>query len=81
MSGSFAWVQPGVNPAIAAYLRESPQQSVLVLHNLSGQGQTFAMSLSKSGLLRDMLGGETLAADGMLRLTLAPYEFRWLELP
>ncbi|NMB68647.1 MAG: maltose alpha-D-glucosyltransferase [Chloroflexi bacterium] len=81
VSGSFAWVQPGVNPAIAAYLRESPQQNVLVLHNLSSQGQPFAMSLPKSGLLKDLLNGETITADGMLRLTLAPYEFRWLELP
>lgn len=79
--GSFAWVQPGVNPAIAAYLRECPQQSVLALHNLCAQSQPFAMALPKSGTTKDLLSGETLAADGMLRLTLAPYEYRWLELP
>jgi len=81
VGGSFAWVQPGANPAIAAYLRECPQQSVLALHNLSGQNQPFAMPLSKSGKVKDLLSGETIAADGMLRLTLGSLEYRWLELP
>ncbi|TLN04715.1 hypothetical protein FDZ74_14055, partial [bacterium] len=81
VKGSFAWVQPGVNPTVAAYLRECPEQIVLALHNLSNQSQPFAMSLPKSGTVKDLLSGETITADGMLRLTLAPLEFRWLELP
>ena len=79
--GTFNWVQPGVNPPVAAYLRECPEQTVLALHNLSSQSQPFAMALPKSGIVKDLLSGETIAADGMLRLTLGPLEFRWLELP
>jgi hypothetical protein len=39
------------------------------------------MPLSKSGKVKDLLSGETIAADGMLRLTLGSLEYRWLELP
>ncbi len=81
VNGSFTWVQPGVNPPVAAYLRVSPEQTVLALHNLSEKSQPFAMELPKSGTVKDLLSGEAIAADGVLRLTLAPLEFRWLELP
>ncbi|TLN05471.1 DUF3459 domain-containing protein, partial [bacterium] len=79
--GGFAWVQLGENPALAAYVRESGEQSVLALHNLSDRPQPFTMSLPRPGIVKDLLDGESLPVDGVLRLTLAPYGFRWLELP
>ena len=81
VDGSFTWVQPGENPALAAYLREKAGQSVLVVHNLSDRTQPFALSLTRAGAVKDLLEDITVPADGMLRLTLAPFEFRWLELP
>jgi maltose alpha-D-glucosyltransferase/alpha-amylase len=80
VQGNFTWVQPGENPALAAFLREVEGQSVLVLHNLSGQAQSFSLSLSKPGLVKDLLNGETYPTDDVLRVKLAPFEFRWLEL-
>ncbi|GAP15523.1 trehalose synthase [Longilinea arvoryzae] len=80
--GGFTWVQPGQNPALAAYLRATDEQSVLALHNLSDQAQPFAFSLSHTGVVRDLLdAAKDFPVEGELRVSLAPYEFRWLELP
>ncbi len=79
--GSFEWVQPGQNPALAAYLRAAEGQTVLALHNLSDQAQPFVFSLPRPGKVKDLLSAEILPTGGELRLTLAPYEFRWLEMP
>lgn len=81
VDGSFSWVQPGENPALAAYLREKEGQSVLVVHNLSDRTQPFALYLPKAGVVKDLLEEKAVPADGVLRLTLAPFEYHWLELP
>ncbi len=79
--GGFTWVQPGENPALAVFVRESGEQSVLALHNLSDRPQPFTMALTRPGAARDLLDGESLPSGSVLHLTLAPYGFRWLELP
>ncbi|MBE7554050.1 MAG: sugar phosphorylase [Anaerolineales bacterium] len=74
----------GGNPALFCLRRTAPdgQAQVLCLHNISAQPQSFAAKMAElaiEGDLRDLFSGEVVAVeDQMLRVSLAPYEVKWL---
>ena len=72
-----------VNPAIFALRRTSPDKNdaVLCLHNVSRTRQVFALrsaAISPDALLKDILSGEKAKAGE--KLTLKPYEVKWVAL-
>ncbi len=72
-----------VNPAIFALQRTSPDKSdaVLCLHNVSKARQAFPLrsaAISPDTLLKNILSGERVKAGE--KLTLKPYEVKWLAL-
>lgn len=76
------------HPALFALLRIAPDtgssqpEKVVCLHNISAEPQPVDIDLSPytiNNTLRDMLSGETTTLTGSnLRLTLEPYEVKWL---
>jgi len=80
---------PGNNPAIFCFLRESPDERVLVAINLSGENSTTTLDLAKLGIIRAEITdrifrypyGHIDAANAMsFPLTLPAYQGRWLLL-
>ncbi|MBE7473410.1 MAG: alpha-glucosidase C-terminal domain-containing protein [Anaerolineales bacterium] len=72
------------NPALFCLLRVSPEgtERVLCLHNISAQPQQAEIDrpfLATKRAWRDLFTDEEMAVEGQsLRLSLAPYEVRWL---
>jgi len=86
--GSYRAV-PGDNPAVFCFLREDPNERVLVAVNLSGQAATTTLDLAKLGITRAQVterifgfpvGQITPANAKNYSLKLPPYEGRWLLL-
>jgi sucrose phosphorylase len=74
--------------AVFALLRRSPDGSAaaLCLHNVSAAPQAVDLDVREpfgaaTGQLHDLIDGQTLRVDnsGSARLTLAPYQVRWLS--
>ncbi|MBN2044241.1 MAG: maltose alpha-D-glucosyltransferase [Anaerolineales bacterium] len=81
--GSFEWAANTGNPALAAFWRSLGDQKVLVVHNLIGQVQSASISIPEgvSGRLVEIFTAKEYPRlqDNMLQLTLAPYQYHWLE--
>jgi len=81
--GELSWVELAVPDAsLLAYHRTFEQETVLALHNLSAEPRRAALCLlPETQAVRDLRSGEMLQMAGgeVLELTLAPFEFRWLE--
>ncbi len=75
--GSMEWVETG-NRAIAAYLRSDPEESILIVNNLSSSLQTAVIPLEFQGEIFNLLKDADLRMDSTL--TLQPYEYFWLRL-
>jgi maltose alpha-D-glucosyltransferase/alpha-amylase len=72
------------NHAVLAVARTHGRDTVLALHNLTGQAQRIGPRLARwqGAAVRDLLKDEALprVSGRPYRLTLAPYEHRWLRL-
>lgn len=81
--GSLA-ILPAANRHILAYLREYEDETVLVLHNLSGSAQSIELDLARFQGTRpvDMVSETGLLVIGSspYLLNLGPYGFSWLQL-
>jgi maltose alpha-D-glucosyltransferase / alpha-amylase len=85
--GDFRWVTRGLaenQTAIAAYLRTTADESVLVVHNLSSSPQRATLDLSGMQLIApyELLAGEKLTplSHNHLDLKLEPFQFLWIQL-
>ncbi len=81
MSGKMAWAEKGENPAIFAFYRVAPNETVLALHNVSGTEQAVAIKSLPGTLVEDIFTSQRFDApvpEG-LKLVLKPYEYRWLR--
>jgi maltose alpha-D-glucosyltransferase/alpha-amylase len=80
-SGKMVWAEKGNNPAIFAFYRVAPGETVLALHNVSGTDQPVALSNLPGKHLEDVFTGRVIEAGAPmgLKLTLTPYEYRWLR--
>jgi maltose alpha-D-glucosyltransferase/alpha-amylase len=68
------------NPAIFAYTRAAPGETLLVVNNLSSHSQSFTLPLPASGALRDLETGDRIPLSGDTRLELARCSYRWFQL-
>ena len=78
--GNFRWVSCGTEQ-VAAYLRSSPAEQLLIINNLSANTQTIESLLPhwQEGVLHDLLTGAQFPVyGGVLALTLTPYQYLWL---
>ncbi|MCW2616704.1 MAG: ams [Frankiales bacterium] len=67
-----------VNPAVAAWVRRAPAQTVVALHNLSESPQVWPRwAVPLDGPLRDALTGAAVDDD---LVVLGPYDVRWIVL-
>jgi maltose alpha-D-glucosyltransferase/alpha-amylase len=85
--GDFRWVTSGLaedQTAIAAYLRTTADERVLVVHNLSSLQQEATLDLSGMRLIapQELLTGKKLTPHGNdhLDLKLGPFQFLWIQL-
>jgi maltose alpha-D-glucosyltransferase/alpha-amylase len=81
--GDFNWVD-GAPASVAAYLRSYLGRHLLILNNLSPQPQSATLqipTISTSQTI-DLLdeGPSPELNDGLLEITLEPYQYRWLQL-
>lgn len=82
--GDFTWISSGTN-AVAAYLRSTQDESILVVNNLSGDPQTVLLTFP--GMASDpvdlILGvhyPQAKAERLSLPLSLEPYQYLWLKI-
>jgi maltose alpha-D-glucosyltransferase/alpha-amylase len=68
--GGFEWVESG-SDAVAAYLRTTPAETILALHNLTDQPVKITLAFNGT----DLLNNEPLASGTHI---LAPFQYRWL---
>ena len=72
------------NRAVLAYLRSDGEETILAVHNLSGERQVVEMDLASFEGARpaDLFSGEVLppVAQAPYRLVLDRYQYRWLRL-
>jgi maltose alpha-D-glucosyltransferase/alpha-amylase len=82
-SADFSWVS-GNTSAVAAYLRSSPEETLLIVNNLSAGPQTVNLALPgrNASVLTDLFSGEQWpAVDGeQLVFSLEPYQYLWGKL-
>src|SRR5574340_1595481 len=72
------WVEAG-SPAVAAYLRRSADDLVLVLANLSPELQSITVPARFRKAGPDLISGAVVSLAAQVELP--PYSFRWLQLP
>jgi maltose alpha-D-glucosyltransferase/alpha-amylase len=81
--GGFEWLSCD-SAAIAAYLRSHADERLLIVNNLSPSPQSIVLSAPEPHAVTpiDLLSGSPLppVRDAQLRLTLEPYQYRWLKL-
>jgi len=78
--GDFSWVSCGTEQ-VAAYLRSSPAEQLLIINNLSANPQSIECLLPhwQECVLHDLLSGAQYPVyGGVLALTLTPYQYFWL---
>lgn len=68
------------NPAVFAYTRAAPGETLLIVNNLSAHEQTIVLDLPQAGsALRDLWSEEEIPVTARLQLELPRYGFRWFE--
>jgi maltose alpha-D-glucosyltransferase / alpha-amylase len=81
-SGDFLWV-PCDSKQVAAYIRSSMNERILVINGLSSSDQKMSIDLPGGypGKMIDLLTGEefSMKDDGKLSLELKPYQYLWLK--
>ena len=75
-NGNINWLEIN-NPAIAAYLRQNNDDSLLILSNLSSSFQTIKPQKHYHGIYFDLLGRGVLEINSTTLLQ--PYSFLWLQ--
>lgn len=65
------------NGAILAYLRQTDDQTLLSINNLSGQPQTFQLSELQGRICIPLLDARNFPADGGASITLPAFGFEW----
>ncbi len=70
------WIETG-NPAVAAYLRLHPEETLLVFNNLSGRPQAVRVPAEHGGRWIDLLSGQVLPL--VSELLLPSHGYLWLK--
>jgi maltose alpha-D-glucosyltransferase/alpha-amylase len=76
-SSSMEWIDTG-NSAVAVYIREHEDDTMLILNNLSSSVQTLQLPLNYQKTYLDLFLGNSHIFNE--ELTLAPYSYLWLQM-
>ena len=71
------WIETG-NPAVAVYVRQHRNDTVLILNNLSSSSEVVRPPREYQGSYLDLFAGHTLVLTETL--TLQPYSYLWLQM-
>ncbi len=74
-SGGFTWVETG-QKTTPVYLRESPNETLLIANNLSSQPQTVQLPAELAGVYENLVDGSRVELGRTLALP--PYGYCWL---
>jgi len=82
--GDFTWISSGSN-AVAAYLRSTQDERILIVNNLSGDSQTVLLTVPGMDMdAVDMITGihypQAQAECLSISLSLEPYQYLWLKI-
>ncbi|MCB2179960.1 maltose alpha-D-glucosyltransferase [bacterium] len=81
--GSLTWAELATDtPAIAAFWRTDPNETILAVHNLSARNQEIDIRMhAESQQFQEIFPdrGHFQAHDSMLHLSLSPHQFYWLK--
>jgi maltose alpha-D-glucosyltransferase/alpha-amylase len=78
--GTLEWAEAGANPAVLAFYRVMPEETILVVHNFSREKQAVTVTNAPGGRFESLLTGQELAGtNGSLKLALRPYDYLWLR--
>jgi maltose alpha-D-glucosyltransferase / alpha-amylase len=76
-SSSMEWVETG-NSAVAVYIREYEDDTMLILNNLSSSVQTLKLPIQYQKSYIDLFAGDSHVFNE--ELTLQPYAYLWLQM-
>jgi maltose alpha-D-glucosyltransferase/alpha-amylase len=83
-TGDFSWAAVAASQSpnpIAAYIRESEKEKLLIIHNLSPDRQNCKIQLLDSAPATRVMGNGKYDIDnGQLLMELEPYGFLWLRI-
>ncbi len=76
---TWVWIE-GENPAVFACRRSNDAETILAVHNLSDTLQPVKIKLPKVvGGFHDLTGERVFKPGCLLRFTLEPYEYVWID--
>lgn len=80
--GSFTWLDCA-KKSVAAYMRETESETILVVNNLTDEAQVIELNLPLSGLesAQDILGGEVITlGSSRFTIMLNPFQYSWFKI-
>jgi len=75
---SMKWVETG-NPAVAVYIRQHNDETMLIFNNLSSSAETVNIPIEFQKTTVNLFGDDTQALSE--KLILQPYSYLWLQMP
>jgi maltose alpha-D-glucosyltransferase/alpha-amylase len=80
VEGEFEWLEAG-SDRILAFYRNSTQERILAIHNLSHHNEEIKLDIAANGVnLTDLLTGQAISSTGhQLSLKLKPHQYLWLK--
>ncbi len=76
-SSSMEWIEAG-NPAVAVYIREHNNDTMLILNNLSSSAETVKIPAEYQMAYLDLFAGHTCTLTK--ELIIQPYSYLWLQM-
>ena len=78
--GTLKWSEAGTDPAVLAFYRVMPEETILAVHNLSQGQRTITIADVPGDQFENLLTGQlVLGTNGSLKLVLKPFETLWLK--
>jgi maltose alpha-D-glucosyltransferase/alpha-amylase len=78
--GVLNWSEAGADPAVLAFYRVMPEETILAVHNLSQEQQAITISDVLGNQFENLFTGQIVPGiNGSLKLILKPYETLWLR--
>jgi len=78
--GSLEWAETEAIPAVLAFYRATPEETVLAVHNFSQEEQAITITDVPGEQFENLFDGQIVTGiNGTLELVLKPYETLWLK--
>ena len=78
--GTLEWAETDANPAVLAFYRVTPDETILAVHNFSHEEQAITITDLPGNRFESLFTGQkVLGTNGSLKLALNQYETLWLQ--